>query len=149
MPLVVLDTNVILNVALKDEGWSASEALLDSVKAGENRALISTVTVNELLTPFYRVGEARRGERLLSDVKMIPNTRVVPVTEEVARTAAECRVKYKTCAGEWLALADSIVLSTGIVLRAEVLYTRDFDFVNVDVIDVRTPEGDSLRECGR
>jgi hypothetical protein len=61
------------------------------------------------------------------------------VDKEIAEKAAECRSKIRMPDGKWLALADSIILATSILEGAEILYTIDTNFANVEEVKVKAP----------
>jgi len=66
-------------------------------------------------------------------VKLEP--RIRNVDREIAEKAAEYSQR-------WLALANSIILATSIIEKAETLYTIDIDFTKVEQIKVKAPQMD-------
>jgi hypothetical protein len=62
------------------------------------------------------------------------------VNGEIAEKAADFRSTIRTPSGGWLALADSIILLTAVIEKAETLYTTDPDFINVQQIPVAAPQ---------
>jgi hypothetical protein len=74
----------------------------------------------------------------LEVIKLEP--RIRNVDKEIAEKAAEYRSTIQTPHGKWLALADSIILATSTLEAAEILYTIDTNFANVEGIKVKAPE---------
>ncbi len=67
------------------------------------------------------------------------------VDKDIAELSSVYRAKVKTPEGKWLPLADSIILATAKSEEADVLYTIDIDFYNVEDVEVKAP-GMSLIE---
>lgn len=61
------------------------------------------------------------------------------VDQQIAEKTAQYRSTIQTPNGSWLALADSIILATAVVEKAQILYTIDTDFVNVKQIKIKAP----------
>lgn len=101
--------------------------------------LMSSLQTTELFTPFLRAGDSK-GLRAIKQevVKLEPKIR--NVDREIAQKAAEFRSMIRTPDGSWLALADSIILSTAVVEEAETLYTIDPDFLNAQQVQVMAPQ---------
>jgi len=61
------------------------------------------------------------------------------VDQQIAEKTAQYRSTIQTSNGSWLALADSIILATAVLEKAQTLYTIDTDFVNVKQIKTKAP----------
>jgi predicted nucleic acid-binding protein len=127
---IVIDTNVFLNIAFEEPGWEYCGRLLDSVFAGEQNAIISTIQLSELFTPFERTSDEEAKDKMSNEIKK-SRIRIVAVDEEVASLSAHYRATEKTPSGGWLALADSIILATASREKAATLYSLDMDFSKV------------------
>lgn len=138
MTLCLVDTTIFLCLAFEDLGYQHCGELLDRAFRGELALLISSIQLAELYTPFLRA-EDRSGLRKMKEEIVNLEPKIRSVDEEVAEKAAEYRSTVRTPEGDWLALADSIILATSVVERARVLYTIDTDFAKVEQITVKAP----------
>ena len=69
---MIIDTNVFLNVINREEpSFSPSKELLDLVDAGEVSAVVSVITVAELSTGFYLMGDDRGSREFLLHINVI------------------------------------------------------------------------------
>lgn len=139
MKLCLIDTAIFLCLAFEDPGYQECGKLLDQVYEGDFTMLMSSLQLTELFTPFHRAGDSQ-GLRVIEQeiAKLEPKIR--DVDREVAQKAAEFRSTIRTPDGNWLALADSIILSTAVVEKAETLYTIDPDFLNAQEVQVMAPQ---------
>jgi predicted nucleic acid-binding protein len=119
--VLVLDTSAVL--AYLDGGEAASSAATDVldelVQTGRNRALISTVTVTEAMVRPFRLASAPAIATVETFLGMFPNLGVVAIDFAIAREAA--RVRALT----GLATPDCLVISTAIVMGADVIVAND------------------------
>ena len=139
MTLCLIDTGVFLCLAFEDPGHQHCGKLLDKAFKGDITPLLSSIQLTELYTPFLRAKDHTGLQKMKQEIiKLEP--RIRNVDKEIAKKAAEYRSTIQTPHGEWLALADSIILATSILEEAETLYTIDANFVNVKEIKVKAPE---------
>lgn len=121
---IALDTNILIYFLEGLEPYASKvEDLLNSFMRGENRGVISTVTVSEILTGFYAKGDEEGSAKmrgLLKDLS-ISGLEIVPVTFEIADLAARLRAKR---GGR---LPDSIIVATALTQSAELLISQDRD----------------------
>ena len=108
-------------------GWL--EFLTDGPLAGRYaqhlRKLDEVVTPSVVVFEVYKwIKRERSEEEALVAVAQIEKTQVVPLTSTVALTAADLGLEYG------LAMADSIVYSTALLSRAD-LITSDKDFASL------------------
>ena len=89
----------------------------------ENEGIISTVTVAEVLSGFYRAGDekkAAKAKKLLKDLTL-NSFKIVPVTFEIADLAASLRAKR---GGR---LPDALIVATALNQAANFVYAQDID----------------------
>jgi predicted nucleic acid-binding protein len=109
--------------------------LLDRVDRGELEIVTSTLTLTEVLVkPF-----SRAVPELASQYVAILAGKLVPVSETIAKRAAQLRAVYPR-----LKTPDAIQLATAIEVRADVFLTNDFALSGISEIRVVTL--DSPRE---
>jgi len=140
----LIDTGIFLCLAFEEPGFEECGHLLDRADFGDFRVLLSSMQFTEIHTAFLRVEDAA-GSREIAETIWNMRPRVRDLDVEVAKTAAELRSTVKTPGGRWLALADSVILSTALQEGANVVYTIDPDFIDVKQVRVMAPEME-LRE---
>ena len=133
---VIIDTNVFLNVINREEPhFSPSKELLDLVDAGEVKAVISVITIAELSTGFYIMRDERGRREFLLHVMSSEYYKVAPVDVGVADSAGRIRAETG------LRLPDSIIVSSGLKERVDLIVTHDEGFkVAEDYLQSSTPE---------
>ena len=124
MPKIALDTNILIYFleGIEPQAGKVEEVLSRFMKA-ESEGIISTVTVAEVLTGFYRAGDENRAlkiKKLLNDLTL-NSFKIVPVTFEIADLAAHLRAKR---GGR---LPDALIVATALNQKADCLYTEDKD----------------------
>jgi predicted nucleic acid-binding protein len=139
LSLCLIDTGIFLCLAFEDLGYQQCGKLLDKAFKGDINLLLSSIQLTELYTPFLRANDIIGLKKMKQEIiKLRPKIR--NLDKEIAEKAAEYRSTIKTPQGNWLALADSIILATSVIEGAEILYTIDADFTNVKEITVKAPE---------
>ena len=133
---VIIDTNVFLNVINREEPhFSPSKELLDLVDAGKVKAVVSVITIAELATGFYLMGDERGRREFLLHVMSSEDYKVAPVDVGVADSAGRIRAETG------LRLPDSIIVSSGLKERVDLIVTHDEGFkVAGEYITSATPE---------
>ena len=133
---VIIDTNVFLNVINREEPlFSPSKELLDLVDAGEVKAVVSVITIAELSTGFYLMGDERGRREFLLHVMSSEDYKVAPVDVGVADSAGRIRAETG------LRLPDSIIVSSGLKERVDLIVTQDEGFKAAgEYITSATPE---------
>ena len=113
MALLVLDSSVLIAYFSPDDEHHERAIAGLSASVGDERIVIASVLAEILVHP-YRVGPAAvdRVEAALAALV----TRVEPVSDAVARRAAELRARHTS-----LRLGDALVIAAGDVLNARVL----------------------------
>jgi len=133
---VIIDTNVFLSVINREEPlFGPSKELLDLVDAGKVKAVVSVITIAELSTGFYLMGDDRGRREFLLHVMSSEDYKVAPVDVGVADSAGRIRAETG------LRLPDSIIVSSGLKERVDLIVTHDEGFkVAGEYITSATPE---------
>lgn len=119
---VVIDANIFLNVKNKEEPfYSYSEQVLNSVDAGKNKAILSTIVVAEICCGYYLTGETKDKDEFILHVASSQNYRVIEVSTLVADQAAYVRSKTG------MKLPDAIIVATALIGKAKCIITNDND----------------------
>ena len=123
--LVALDTSALLAYLSGREAASpAASWLLDArIGAGRNPAVISSLTVAELLVRPFRAGSAAVAT-VEGFLQFFGEIRIADVTYAVAREAARIR------AATGLGMPDALVMATAVEHGAAVLATNDARWVS-------------------
>jgi predicted nucleic acid-binding protein len=134
--IIALDTNVLIYLleGIEPEAGKV-ERILSRFMKGKDAGVISTVTVAEVLTGFYLVGEQKkavRAKKLLVDLTL-NSFKITPVTFEIADLAASLRARR---GGK---LSDALIAATAITEKADVIYSEDKDIKGFNK-DVKTCE---------
>jgi predicted nucleic acid-binding protein len=99
--------------------------LFEAIEAGRNDAVVSTITLAEVLCGPFSTGKetlATRYRRALTDS---PGWRTQTVTDEIAELAARFKARYR------LKLPDALQLATTLATGSHALVTHDRDFSRV------------------
>lgn len=121
---IALDTNILIYFLEGIEPQaSKTEKILNKFTKTDNEGIVSTVTVAEVLTGFYMVGDPNKAlkvKKLLNDLTL-NKFKIIPVTFEIADLAANLRAKR---GGK---LPDSLIVATAINQSADIVYSEDRD----------------------
>jgi predicted nucleic acid-binding protein len=122
---ITLDTNILIYFLEGIEPQATKvEKLLESFMKTENNGIISTVSVAEVLTGFYIVGDIKKTVKMkkrLNDLTL-NSFKIVPVTFEIADIAANLRAKR---GGK---LPDALIVATALNQASDIVYSQDKDF---------------------
>lgn len=91
----------------------------DWVRSGRNRAVVSMVTVMEVLVRPLEVGPGDEYEHVLDFLQRFPNLQAKPVDLPVAHEAASLRAQHK------FSPPDALIIGTGLVAQVGHLVTND------------------------
>jgi predicted nucleic acid-binding protein len=118
--LIGLDTSIfIYHLEANPKYLPLTRTILKYVESGQGSGIISTVAVMELTVHPWRINRgdiARQYEVLLVN---FPHLRLVDVTREIARQAAQLRAKYN------LRPADALQVATAMVSGATAWISND------------------------
>lgn len=128
--LLTLDSAPIIYY-LEDRARFAARflPLFEAAARGDLAIAVSAVTVAEVLTGPFAAGDDVLAERYRA---ALAKWTVVPVTEELAATAARFRARFR------LRLPDAIQLATAVQTSSWALVTHDRDFSRVTGIRILT-----------
>ncbi|HXV41900.1 MAG TPA: PIN domain-containing protein [Anaerolineae bacterium] len=118
--LIGLDTSIfIYHFEANQKYLPLTRTILKFVESGQSQGVISTLVVMELTVHPWRINRgdiARQYEALLIN---FPNLKLVDVSREVARQAAQLRARYN------LRPADALQVGTAIMSSATVWVSND------------------------
>ena len=96
-----------------------TEAVFKAVMDGSLRAVVSTVSVTELLVRPFSEDQLDRVSALERFLFSLPNTDLVPPSYPISKEAARLRAKYR------IRTPDAILLATALIEKAEGFLTND------------------------
>jgi predicted nucleic acid-binding protein len=111
--LLVLDSSVLIAYFSPDDAHHRHAVSVLASAAGDERIVIASVLAEILVHP-YRVGPPAVAKVEAALAALL--TRVEPVTDPIARRAAELRARHGS-----LRLGDALVIAAGDVLNARVV----------------------------
>ena len=120
MEVILLDTNIFLNVKNKEQQfYEFSKKLLDFVDDGKVRAILSVISVAEICAGYHEVGEEREKHDFMVHIQSSPNFKVVNLDPSLADYSGKIRAQTK------LRLPDAIVVATALIEKARAIATHD------------------------
>jgi Predicted nucleic acid-binding protein, contains PIN domain len=118
--LVLVDSAPIIYLLESHPKYAARfSPLFARQERGEISLAVSTVTVAEVLTGPFGAGEEALARRYRG---VLESWQVVPLTGDIAESAARLRVQYR------LRLPDAIQLASALAINADAFVTHDRDF---------------------
>ena len=118
--LVGIDTSIwIYHLEDNPRYSSLTTDILNAVKIGRPRAVISVVTITEVTVQSYRLNKFNMAAKYEAHLTHFPNAEVHDVTAAIARRAAQLRGVYS------LRTADALLVATSLVAGATAWITND------------------------
>lgn len=129
--ILTIDTAPIIYYLEDHPAYGARFApLFDAVADGRIQAVISAVTLSEVLSGPLGAGKEVLAAQYREVLCRSPGWQMHPVDEEIAVTAARVRVRHN------LRLPDAIQIATAIVTRSQALVTHDRRLANVGDVKI-------------
>ena len=126
--LVLVDSAPVIYVLEEHPKFAPRfQPLFDRHSAGEISFAVTTMTIAEVLSGPFRVGEEALAKRYRA---VMESWQVVNLTAEIAESAARFRATLK------LKLPDAIQVASAIAVNADALVTHDRDFSKVKTLTV-------------
>ena len=118
---LLLDTSALIAYFDKRERTSAvATAVVDGfIRSGRNRAIVSVVTITELLVRPLRLTDNALADSLVDFITQFPNLKLGDIDLAVAREAAVLRAR------SGLRPADALILATGVVRQCGHIVSND------------------------
>ncbi len=125
---MLVDTAPWIYLLQDHPGYAARfDGLFEAAAAGRLQLALSTVTLTEILTGPYQVGQTALAKRYQTALSQY---RLVTLSEDVAALAAQLRVQYR------LKLPDAVQLASALDIGAAALVSHDRDFSRVQGLPV-------------
>jgi predicted nucleic acid-binding protein len=109
-----------------------TEEVITRIASGRLKAVISSVTLMELIVKPFMDGRLHRVAEIEDLLHSFPNLEIVPPSEIAAKEAARLRAKYR------LKTPDALIAATGLNVSANAVITNDRNWERLE------PEGISV-----
>lgn len=117
---VGLDTSILIYHLEDMEPYAdLTEVTFSAIAEGSPRAVLSTISVTELLVQPFARGEEDRIRIFEQFILSLPNTDLIPATYTIAKEAARLRAKYA------IRTPDALLISTALGEKTEAFLTND------------------------
>ena len=117
---VALDSSILIYHLEDVEPYSdLTEAAFAAIAAGSLVAVLSTLSVTELLVQPFAEEQTGRVEAFERFILSLPNTQLIPPSYAAAKEAARLRARYK------IRTPDALLLATALTEKAEAFLTND------------------------
>jgi predicted nucleic acid-binding protein len=103
-----------------------TEAIFAALAEGKFTAVLSTISMTELLVKPFAEGKKEAVEACEVFLQGLPNSRWVPPRPEIAKEAARLRASYR------LRTPDALLIATALVEGAKAFLTNDTDLKRVE-----------------
>jgi predicted nucleic acid-binding protein len=117
---VGLDTSIIIYHLEDIEPYAdLTEVAFSAIAEGLPRAVLSMISITELLVQPFGKGEEDRIRIFEQFILSLPNTDLIPPTYSIAKEAARLRAKYA------IRTPDALLISTALSEKVESFLTND------------------------
>jgi len=131
---VFIDTGIFVNFLNNEPKADFSEKLLEQIEKGKIEGLISTITIAEIFSIYYRMSEKKTMHAKTYIENIIDNKKIIPTFKPIAELAGKIKANYE------VSLGDSIVIATAILTGCDYLISLDPEIKKVDLINVKEPK---------
>lgn len=121
---ILLDASALIAYLNGGEGvTSIMEHLMTWVRSGRNEAVVSVVSVMEILVRPLRLGGADDCQTIMDFLSHFPHLYTAPLDLSMAQEAASLRARYG------FSPADALTIATGLLTEARHLITNDEEWI--------------------
>ncbi len=131
---VLIDTGIFVNVLNGESDSESSARLLEKVHNKQMQGIISTITLSEILSIFYRISERRTIKAKIYVETIVGSKNIIPVFRAIAELAGKIKASYR------VSLGDALIVSTAVLSGCDYIATRDREIEAVPMIESRRPE---------
>lgn len=118
--MLLLDTSALIAYFGSEQTTPVAAAIIDGfVRSGRNPAVVSVVSVTELIIRPLRAADATFAEGLVRFLVHLPNLKLAEIDLAIAQEAGRLRARLG------FASPDALILATGLVRRCGQLISND------------------------
>lgn len=129
-----IDSWIWIEFFFKNQKAEKAQGLINKIES--EGGVIDSLVIMEVKYKMLKVHGKEVSDLVIQVIENIKNLRIVPVFSELAKTAADLRIKYYSKETD-LSYADAVHLATALFTNCTEFCTGDPDFKNVEEIKVR------------
>ncbi|MBS3050538.1 MAG: PIN domain-containing protein [Candidatus Aenigmarchaeota archaeon] len=129
---VYLDTFVFMDILSGEADAAKAKVYLEKMK--EQKCAVSSILFAELAFHIRRKRGREKAAEILLYIKSLPNLEIVPVDDEIAKTAGMIRAHYAKKIPKKLTYFDCIHIATAMAAKCDKFVTGDRGFRDVKEI---------------
>jgi predicted nucleic acid-binding protein len=133
--MIFIDSWIWIELFSEGEKHKKAREILKTVSDGE-AGVISAICIAEIRYRLSKKLGSSHANEVTYLMENYPNLKIMPVTTDVAKLAADLRVKYYKKPDKMVSYADMINLATALLAKCDVLYSGDPDFKGIDEIKI-------------
>jgi len=131
---VLVDTGIFVNFLNDEPKAEFSEKFLQQIQNKKIEGLISTITITEIFSLYYRISEKITIHAKTYIESIIDNKKIIPTFKPIAELAGKIRSSYK------VSLGDAVIIATALLTSCDYLISFDPEIKKVDLIEVKEPK---------
>lgn len=130
--MIFLDSWVWIEFFSKDKKADKAKTIIQKLE--QEKGYISTIVTMEVRYRIRRKFGEEKADQVTLAIESFDNLEIMPITNEVAKYAADLRDKYYERREREISYGDTINLAVAVLTNCEKLYTEDPDFKNIEEI---------------
>jgi predicted nucleic acid-binding protein len=134
MMRVLIDTGIFVNFLNDEPKAEFSGKFLEQIQNKKIEGLISTITIAEIFSLYYKISERRTIRAKTYIESIIEGENIIPTFKSIAELAGKIKSGYK------VSLGDSIIIATAILTGCDYLISLDPEIKKIDLIEVKEPK---------
>jgi predicted nucleic acid-binding protein len=131
---VLVDTGIFVNFLNDEPKAEFSGKLLEQIQNKKIEGLISTITIAEIFSLYYKISEKKTVRAKIYIESIVENKNIIPTFKLIAELAGKIKSSYK------VSLGDSIVIATAVLTGCDYLISLDPEIKKIDLIEVKEPK---------
>lgn len=131
---VLIDTGVFVNFLNDEPKAEFSEKLLEKIQNKKIEGFISTITIAEIFSLYYRISDKKTIRAKTYIESIISNENIIPTFKPIAELAGKIKSDYN------VSLGDGIIMATALLTGCDYLISLDLEMKKVDLIKVNEPK---------
>ena len=129
--MIFLDSWIWIEYFSQDEKYKEVEKVLEV----NEKIVISTTVILEVKYRISKKFGIEKSENAIYVIENLPNIFIIPVSLDIAKLAADLRIKYYKTKEREISFIDSLHLATALLTGCRKLYSGDPDFKNIEEIE--------------
>jgi predicted nucleic acid-binding protein len=131
---VLIDTGIFVNFLNDEPKAEFSGKFLEQIQNKKIEGLISTITIAEIFSLYYKISEKKTVRAKIYIESIIESENIIPTFKSIAELAGKIKSSYK------VSLGDSIIIATAILTGCDYLISLDPEIKKIDLIEVKEPK---------